>query len=81
MDLPSQFFSTKSPPTAFTPEPVRRRVAGMKQILLILMAVALVGVMGTGCCSTGEWVEVDGNKNNSDNKDWIEAVLNFFFAK
>ena len=27
MDLPSQFFSTKAPPTAFTPEPVRRRVA------------------------------------------------------
>ena len=26
------FFSL--PPTAFTPEPVRRRVAGMKQILL-----------------------------------------------
>jgi hypothetical protein len=56
-------------------------VAGMKQFLLMIAVVALVGVMGTGCCSTGEWVEVDGNKNNSDNKDWIEAVLNFFFAK
>ena len=31
-----------SPPTAFTPEPVRRRVAGMQQILLII-AVAVVG--------------------------------------
>ena len=31
------------PPTAFTPEPVRRRLAGMKTTLLILMAVALVG--------------------------------------
>jgi hypothetical protein len=37
-------FSTKgSPPTAFTPGPVKRRVAGMKQILLILAMVALVG--------------------------------------
>ena len=25
------------PPTAFTPEPVRRRVAGMKQILLMVV--------------------------------------------
>jgi hypothetical protein len=31
------------PPTAFTPEPVRRRVAGMKQILLMIAVVALVG--------------------------------------
>jgi hypothetical protein len=30
-------------PTAFTPEPVRRRVAGMKQILLMIAVVALVG--------------------------------------
>ena len=36
-----------SPPTAFTPEPVRRRVAGMKQILLMIAVVALVG----GCAS------------------------------
>jgi hypothetical protein len=27
-------------PTAFTPEPVRRRVAGMKQILLMIAVVA-----------------------------------------
>ena len=28
------------PPTAFTPEPVRRRVAGMKEILLMIAVVA-----------------------------------------
>jgi hypothetical protein len=44
MDLPSQYFSTKGPsPTAFTPEPVRRRVAGVKQILLMIAVVTLVG--------------------------------------
>jgi hypothetical protein len=32
-----------SPPTAFTPEPVRPRVAGMKQVLLMIAVVALVG--------------------------------------
>jgi hypothetical protein len=32
-----------APPTAFTPEPVRRRVAGMKHILLMIAVVALVG--------------------------------------
>ena len=37
------FFEKHTPPTAFTPEPVRRKVAGMKQILLILAVVALVG--------------------------------------
>ena len=31
------------PPTALTPVPVRRRVAGMKQILLMIAVVALVG--------------------------------------
>ena len=31
------------PPTAFTPESVKRRVAGMKQILLMIAVVALVG--------------------------------------
>jgi hypothetical protein len=31
------------PPTAFTPEPVRRRVTGMKQFLLMIALVALVG--------------------------------------
>ncbi len=35
------------PPTAFTPEPVRRRVAGMKQILLMIAVVALVGCAST----------------------------------
>ena len=35
--------SASYPPTAFTPEPVRRRVAGMKQILLMMAVVALVG--------------------------------------
>ena len=39
------FFYKKSapPPTAFTPEPVRRRVAGMKQVLLMIAVGALVG--------------------------------------
>ena len=37
------FFYKKPPPTAFTPEPVWRRVAGMKQILLMIAVVALVG--------------------------------------
>ena len=31
------------PPTAFTPVLVRRRVAGMKQVLLMITVVALVG--------------------------------------
>ncbi len=31
------------PPTAFTPEPVRRRVAGMKQVLLVLTAGVIMG--------------------------------------
>jgi hypothetical protein len=43
MDLPSQIFLQKAPPTAFTPEPVRRRVTGMKQFLLMIAVVALVG--------------------------------------
>jgi internalin A len=44
MDLPSQFFLKKhTPPIAFTQGPARRKVAVMKQILLILAMVALVG--------------------------------------
>ena len=39
---PFRLFSSL-PPTAFTPESVRRRVAGMKQILLMIAVVALVG--------------------------------------
>ena len=46
MDLPSQYFSTKGPsPTAFTPEPVRRRVAGMKQVLLMIAVVVCGSVL------------------------------------
>ena len=39
--LPDQFLVLRNPPppTAFTPEPVRRRVAGMKQILLMIAVV------------------------------------------
>jgi len=29
------------PPTAFTPEPVRRRVSGMKQVLLLTLLLTL----------------------------------------
>jgi len=38
---PFRLFSSL-PPTAFTPEPVRRRLAGMKRILLMI-AVVVVG--------------------------------------
>ena len=40
------FFYKKSapPPTAFTPEPVRRRVPGMKQILLMIAVVLVAGM-------------------------------------
>ena len=43
MRLASLPYGLCIPPTAFTPEPVRRRVAGMKQILLMIAVVALVG--------------------------------------
>ena len=43
------------PPTAFTPESVRRRVTGMKQILLMIAVVALVGCGENRAAS--EWKE------------------------
>ena len=35
--------SSSLPPTAFTPEPVRCMVTGMKQVLLMIAVVVLVG--------------------------------------
>ena len=43
MRLASLPYGLCVPPTAFTPEPVRRRVAGMKQILLMMVVLCMSG--------------------------------------
>jgi hypothetical protein len=61
-------------PTAFTPEPVRRRVAGMKQMLLMITVVALVGC---GKPKTGlEAIKLDSPKATTKKNEGVAWVSN-----